>query len=52
MQVGNRQLPSDEILALGFTLVDEIKILGMKIDHALENLDSNFVEIHDSIKIP
>jgi hypothetical protein len=50
MQVGNRQLPSDEILALGFTLVVEIKILGMKIDHALENLDSNFVEIHDSIK--
>jgi hypothetical protein len=50
MQVGNRPLPSDEILALGFTLVDEIKILGMKIDHALANLDSNFVEIHDSIK--
>jgi hypothetical protein len=50
MQIGNCRPPSDEILALGFTLVDEIKILGMKIDHAIENLDSNFVEIHESIK--
>ncbi len=50
MQVGNRVNPSQEILDLGFTLVDEIKILGMTIDHDIENLDENFVQIHSSIK--
>jgi hypothetical protein len=50
MQIGNRVLPSQEIIELGFTLVDEIKILGMSIDHSIENLDANFVQIHESIK--
>ena len=50
MQVGNRTIPSQEILDLGFTLVEEIKILGMTIDHNINNLDDNFVQIHSSIK--
>ncbi len=32
MQIGSIQPPSQEILDLGFTLVDKIKILGMEID--------------------
>jgi hypothetical protein len=50
MQIGEIRLPSQEILDLGFTLVDKIKILGMEIDHSLTNLNGNFVGIHDSIK--
>jgi hypothetical protein len=34
---------------LGFTFVNSIKILGMEIDRDLENLDSNFTEIHGKI---
>jgi len=50
MQIGNRIPPSQDIIELGFTLVEEIKILGMTIDHSIENLDDNFVQIHGSIK--
>jgi hypothetical protein len=50
MQIGNRVPLSQEIIDLGFTLVDEIKILGLSIDCNLENLDENFVLIHESIK--
>jgi hypothetical protein len=50
MQIGNRIQPSQEITDLSFTLVDEIKILGMRIDHSLENLDDNFVEIGETIR--
>jgi hypothetical protein len=50
MQISNRVPPSQEIIELGFTLVEEIKILGMTIDHSIENLDANFVQIHESIK--
>jgi hypothetical protein len=50
MQVGYRPAPPQEILDLGFTFVDEIKILGMTIDHSLDNLDENFLGILESIK--
>jgi len=50
MQIGEVRQPTQEILDLGFTLVDKIKILSMEIDHSLANLNSNFVGIHDSIK--
>jgi hypothetical protein len=49
MQIGNRVPPTQEILDLGFTLVDEIKILGMTIDHSLSRLDENFESILASI---
>jgi hypothetical protein len=50
MQVGSKIPPSQEILNLGFKFVNSIKILGMEIDSDIENLDSNFSSIHDSIK--
>jgi hypothetical protein len=50
MQVGYRPAPPQEILDLGFTFVDEIKILGMTIDHSLDNQDDNFLGILESIK--
>jgi hypothetical protein len=51
MQIGNRVPPTQDILDLGFTLVDEIKILGMKIDLSIINLDENFETIHASINL-
>jgi hypothetical protein len=49
MQIGNIIPPSQEILDLGFTLVDSIKLLGMEIDQNLTKLDDNFVAVHDKI---
>ena len=49
MQIGNIVPPSQDIIDLGFTFVNSIKILGMEIDRDLENLDSNFIEIHGKI---
>ncbi len=49
MQIGNIVPPSQEIIELGFTFVNSIKILGMEIDRDLNNLDSNFTEIHGKI---
>jgi hypothetical protein len=45
MQVGNIIPPSDEIVDLGFTFVESIKILGMEIDNKIENLDVNFATV-------
>ncbi len=50
MPVGQLIDPSDEIVDLGFSHVTEIKILGMIIDQNIENLDQNFVLIHEKIK--
>ncbi len=50
MQVGQITAPSPEILQLGFSHVNEIRILGMNIDQNIENLDQNFVTIHDKVK--
>jgi hypothetical protein len=50
MQIGSIRQPSQEILDLGFTLVDKIKILGMEIDQSLLNLNENFENIHVCIK--
>jgi hypothetical protein len=50
MQIGNRIDPSAELINLGFNLVDTIRILGMDIDCNAEDLDHNFVLIHEKIK--
>jgi len=50
MQVGQIFDPPEDILNLGFSHVNEIKILGMTIDQNIENLDQNFVLVHDRIK--
>ncbi len=50
MQVGQIIPPSPEILQLGFSHVNEIRILGMNIDQNIENLDQNFVTIHEKVK--
>jgi hypothetical protein len=49
MQIGNITPPSQEIVDLGFTFVDSIKLLGMEIDQHLSKLDDNFVSVHDKI---
>ncbi len=50
MQVGQITPPSPEILELGFSHVNEIRILGMNIDQNIENLDQNFVTINDKVQ--
>ncbi len=50
MQVGNLIAPSNEILALGFSHVESIRILGMDIDQNILNLDQNFSNILDRIR--
>ncbi len=50
MQVGNLIPPSNEILALGFSHVESIRILGMDIDQNISNLDQNFSNILDKIR--
>jgi hypothetical protein len=50
MKISTITPPSQEILSLGFSLVDKIKILGMEIHQSIENLDENFKKIHESIK--
>jgi hypothetical protein len=50
MQVGNLIAPSNEILALDFSHVQSIKILGMEIDQNISNLDQNFSNILDRVK--
>jgi len=50
MQVGQVTAPTPEILQLGFSHVDEIRILGMNIDQNIVNLDQNFVAIHEKIR--
>jgi hypothetical protein len=47
MPVGHLVAPSAEITSLGFSHVNEIRILGMDID---QNLDQNFVTVHEKIK--
>ncbi len=47
MQVGHLVAPSVEITSLGFSHVNEIRILGMDID---QNIDQNFVAVHEKIK--
>ncbi len=44
MQIGNRVPPTQEILDLGFILVDEIKILGMNIDLSIIKLGEKFLK--------
>jgi hypothetical protein len=51
MQVGSLTEPSEEILNLGFSHVNEIRILGMTIDQNISQLDQNFTVIHEKIKI-
>jgi hypothetical protein len=50
MQVGHLVAPSAEITSLGFSHVNEIRILGMDIDQNIDNLDQNFVAVHEKIK--
>ncbi len=50
MQVGQITALSPIILQLGFSHVNEIRILGMNIDQNIENLDQNFVTIHEKVK--
>jgi hypothetical protein len=50
MQVGRLTVPTEDILDLGFSHVNEIRILGMKIDQNISQLDQNFAEIHEKIK--
>ncbi len=49
MQIGNIQPPPQEIIDLGFTFVESIRLLGMEIDQDLSNLDDNFVTVHNKI---
>jgi hypothetical protein len=50
MQVGNLIAPSNEILSLGFSHVDSIRILGVDIDQNISNLDQNFAIILDRVR--
>jgi hypothetical protein len=50
MQVGNLIAPSNEIVALGASHIQSIKILGMEIDQNISNLDQNFSIILDRVK--
>jgi hypothetical protein len=50
MQVGNIIDPPNEIIELGFSHVQSIKILGMEIYQNISNLDQNFSNILDRVK--
>jgi hypothetical protein len=50
MQVGRITEPTEDIPNLGFSHVNEIRILGMTIDQNISQLDQNFVVIHEKIK--
>ena len=49
MQIGNIQPPPQEIIDLGFTFVESIRLLGMEIDQELLHLDDNFITVHNKI---
>jgi hypothetical protein len=49
MQIGNIQPPPQEIIDLGFTFVESIRLLGMEIDQDLLHLDDNFITVHNKI---
>jgi len=50
LQIGSASLATEEILALGFTIVDSIKVLGMDFKNSVTSLTDNFVHIMEKIR--
>jgi hypothetical protein len=50
LQIGVQSPATDEILSLGFSLVDSIKVLGMDFKNSTAALTDNFVPIQEKIR--
>jgi hypothetical protein len=49
LQIGSVDIFTNEILDLGFTVTDKVKILGMEIDRELNTLSNHFDEVGNTI---
>jgi hypothetical protein len=49
LQIGRVGIFTNEILDLGFTVTDKVKILGMEIDRELSTLSNHFEEVGNTI---